>query len=67
MLAAYIFVAAVIIALNDSAVFVGLTGAVIAGFTQVGLPRSALPLLASLLAAGAAVLLAWLIGMRVLG
>ena len=67
MLAAYVFVAGVTIALNAAAVFVGLTGAMIAGFTQVGLDRSALPLLASLLAAGAAVLLAGLIGMRALG
>lgn len=67
MVAVCVFVTAVIITVNAAAVLIGLTGAMIVGFTQVGVPLSALPVLASLFAAGAAVLLAGLIGMRALG
>jgi DoxX-like family len=69
MLAAYVAATAITIVLNAAAVFADLTHAkwMLAGFTQIGVPHSLLPLLATLKAAGAAGLLAGLLGIRPLG
>lgn len=69
MPAAYIAVTAITIFLNVAAVFADLTHAkwMLAGFTQIGVPPSLLPFLATLKAAGAAGLLTGLFGIRPLG
>jgi hypothetical protein len=69
MSAACVTVTAITIVLNAAAVFADLTRAkwMLAGFTQIAVPQSLLPLLATLKAAGAAGLLAGLLGMRPLG
>ena len=69
MFAAYVCVIAITIVLNAVAVFADLTQAkwMLAGFTQIHVPRSLVPLLAALKAAGAVGLLAGLLGIWVLG